>query len=82
MIEKGFIKGRKDGPGKVRTITSVLNRIFLYLGVLAIVFALIMILLNLNKADQYAWFWLPLVIAGIVMVFAVWLQSKKREDRR
>jgi L-asparagine transporter-like permease len=82
MIEKGFLKESRHGAERNGALPSMVTKVFFYLGLLAIIVALVMMLMNLDKADQYIWFWTPLVIAGIVMVIASRLMGNRPARRR
>jgi len=81
MIEKGFLKERGHKPDRNEVITSILSKVFFFLGLFAVIIALIMIFVNLDKPDYFVWLWLPLVFAGIVMVIVSRLQGKKAGRR-
>ena len=62
MLRKGFLKYRKRSD-------SITVTILLYTGAFISITALIYMLINLQRADEFVHIWLPFVMAGVVMIF-------------
>jgi len=68
MIQKGFLKERKREKKGVAGFIPALRTLLFLLGAFTLVAALVYMLLNLNKADHLVWIWIPLIVAGIILI--------------
>lgn len=69
MVNKRFLSYRvRRYPDIDQVPVRIYNAVF-YTGVSILIFALIYMLLNLDKADSIVMIWLPFMIAGSVLVF-------------
>jgi hypothetical protein len=69
MINKGFLRERmKVSHERNRSASAIIYRIMFWIGVLTLLVSLVYMLLHLNKADHILWIWIPLIVAGIVLI--------------
>jgi uncharacterized membrane protein len=81
MLQKGFLKPQEEkGTSRVKT-----SRAFLFAGVIVVLAALAYMMMNLQQAAQISNVCLPVMIAGIAMIFTgIWMNffAQNRNRRR
>jgi hypothetical protein len=66
---KGFLVKNVKQKSRSFAYTIKMSRLLMYLGVVVIVSALILMLLNFQKIDSTYAIWLSLMLAGVFFVF-------------
>jgi uncharacterized membrane protein len=82
MLQKGFLK---SPAGKKKKPAQKTSRTFLFAGVIIMLAALVYMMMNMQQADQMLSVWLPVMIAGICLVFiSLWMNffSQSKKNRR
>jgi hypothetical protein len=89
MISKGFLREKmKVSREKNLSASTIIYRIMFWIGVLTLPVSLNYMLLHLDKADHILWIWIPLIVAGVILIFvsrmdriATWKSGKKQVKR-
>jgi hypothetical protein len=89
MINKGFLRDRMNlSREKNRSSSGIIYRIIFWIGILTLLVSLIYILLHFDRADHILYIWIPLIVAGIILIFVsqmgsinTWKSRKKQVGR-
>ncbi len=82
MIEKGFLKKQTTASRQGTRITSAISKLLLIMGFMIALVSLIFMLLNLGSDNYMMWIWLPLLVAGIILVLVSCIMNGKILPRK
>ena len=78
FFDRGINGMKIDGRGHQGTVSMSL----LVIGVIVLVSGLVYMAMNLNRSDDIVAVWVPVMIAGLVLVFLSQVMVWRKPDRR
>ncbi len=68
MLERGFLKKKKQADPKPNRFISIASSTMLYLGVIILITSLIYMLVNLDRSEAIIGIWIIFLLAGLFLV--------------